>query len=335
MRKFLCALGAILGFLAAAPTWAADKPTLTVYTYNSFTADWGPGPAVKKAFEATCGCQLDYVAVEDGAALLTRLQLEGKSTKADIVLGLDTNLTSEATKTGLFAPHGMDLSGLKLPIAWTDPVFVPFDYGYFAIVYDKTKLPKPPASLAELVDGDPNQKILLEDPRTSTPGLGFMLWIKQVYGDKADAAWAKLRPRILTVSKSWDEAYALFTKGEAPMVLSYTTSPAYHIMEENTDKYVAARFAEGQYMQVEVAGRTASSAHADLAAKFLAFMVTAGFQDPIPTTNWMYPVIAPAGGLPPAYGTLVQPAKALLFAPDDVAAHRKAWIDEWLQAMSQ
>ncbi|HTO84682.1 MAG TPA: thiamine ABC transporter substrate binding subunit [Methylomirabilota bacterium] len=334
MRKFLCALGAILGILAV-PTWAADKPTLTVYTYNSFTADWGPGPAVKKAFEATCGCQLDYVAVEDGAALLTRLQLEGKSTKADIVLGLDTNLTSEATKTGLFAPHGMDLSGLKLPIAWNDPVFVPFDYGYFAIVYDKTKLPKPPASLAELVDGDPSQKILLEDPRTSTPGLGFMLWIKQVYGDKSDDAWAKLKPRILTVSKSWDEAYALFTKGEAPMVLSYTTSPAYHIMEENTDKYVAARFAEGQYMQVEVAGRTANSAHADLAAKFLAFMVTAGFQDPIPTTNWMYPVIAPAGGLPPAYGTLVQPAKALLFAPDDVAAHRKAWIDEWLQAMSR
>lgn len=32
--------------LCAAPVFA--KPTLTVYTYDSFAADWGPGPAVKK-----------------------------------------------------------------------------------------------------------------------------------------------------------------------------------------------------------------------------------------------------------------------------------------------
>jgi thiamine transport system substrate-binding protein len=334
MRRFLTILALAAGF-APALAGAADKPALTIYTYSSFTADWGPGPAVKKAFETGCACEVNYVAVEDGAALLTRLQLEGKNTKADIVLGLDTNLTAEATKTGLFAPHGMDLSGLKLPMAWNDPVFVPFDYGYFAIVYDKTKLAKPPASLAELIDGDPSQKILLEDPRTSTPGLGFMLWIKEIYGDKAGDAWTKLKPRVLTVSKSWSEAYDLFTKGEAPMVLSYTTSPAYHIIEEKTDKYVAAPFAEGHYMQVEVAGRIAGSAHEDLAKKFLAFMTSAAFQDQIPTTNWMYPVIATSGGLPPAFGTLVQPAKSLLFAPEDVAAHRKAWIDEWLQAMSR
>lgn len=33
--------------LIAAPALAA-KPVLTVYTYDSFAADWGPGPAVKK-----------------------------------------------------------------------------------------------------------------------------------------------------------------------------------------------------------------------------------------------------------------------------------------------
>ena len=62
---------------------------------------------------------------------------------ADIVLGLDTSLTAEATATGLIAPHGLDLAGLQLPIAWNDPQFVPFDYGYFAFVYDKTKLGQP------------------------------------------------------------------------------------------------------------------------------------------------------------------------------------------------
>jgi len=334
MLRFLLLFALALGLFSAGAA-SAETPTLTIYTYNSFTSEWGPGPAVTKVFEATCACKVDWVALEDGAALLSRLQLEGKNTKADLVLGLDTSLTAEARATGLFAPHALDLSHLKVPIAWTDPVFVPFDYGYFAVVYDKTKLPKPPASLKELVEGDPSQKIVLEDPRSSTPGLGFMLWIKEVYGDQAGAAWTKLSPRILTVSKGWSEAYGLFTQGEAPMVLSYTTSPAYHIIEEKTDKYAAAPFAEGHYMQVEVAGRIAGSPESDLAGKFLAFMISPGFQDQIPTTNWMYPVSDVTGGLPKEFGQLVQPAKSLLFTPEEVAAHRKQWIDEWLQATGQ
>jgi thiamine transport system substrate-binding protein len=333
MRLFPWILALLLGLLPASLA-AQDKPTLTVYTYSSFTSDWGPGPAVKKAFEAECSCQLDYVAVEDGAALLSRLQLEGTHTKADVVLGLDTNLTAEARATGLFAPHGQDLSGLKLPIAWADDVFVPFDYGYFAVVYDKTKLPKPPTSLQELVDGDPGQKILIQDPRSSTPGLGLLLWMREIYGDGAAAAWKRLKPRILTVSKGWSEAYELFTKGEAPMVLSYTTSPAYHIIAESTDKYAAAPFAEGQYMQVEVAGLIAGSPNGKLAKRFLAFMISPAFQDTIPTGNWMYPVAATSAPLPPAFDTLVKPARPLLFSPEDVAKSRKQWIDEWLEAMS-
>ncbi|HCC15368.1 MAG TPA: thiamine ABC transporter substrate binding subunit, partial [Escherichia coli] len=65
---------------------------LTVYTYDSFAADWGPGPKVKKAFEADCNCELKLVALEDGVSLLNRLRMEGKNSKADVVLGLDNNL---------------------------------------------------------------------------------------------------------------------------------------------------------------------------------------------------------------------------------------------------
>jgi thiamine transport system substrate-binding protein len=311
---------------------AGDLPVLTVYTYSSFISDWGPGPAVKKAFEAECACTLNFVGVEDGVVLLSRLRLEGTSSPADVVLGLDTNLTAEAAATGLFAPHNMDLSALQLPIAWHDADFVPYDFGYFAFVYDSTKLKNPPRSLADLVAGNASDKILIEDPRSSTPGLGLLLWIKQVYGDQAAAVWQKLKPRILTVSKSWDEAYGLFLKGEAPLVLSYTTSPAYHIIEEKKTQYAAAEFPEGQYLQVEVAGITAHAKHPDLARKFLAFMVSSKFQDVIPETNWMFPVSKVTGGLPSAFPSL--PKKSLMIAPEDIAAHRKAWIDEWLAAMS-
>jgi len=323
--------------LAASLTWlapAAAEGKLTVYTYESFTAEWGPGPQVEKAFEAECGCDLTFVSVADGVALLNRVRLEGQATKADVVLGLDTNLTSEAKASGLFAPHGA-VGALSLPITWKDDVFVPYDFGYFAVVYDTQTLKEPPKSLKELVDGDPAQKIVIQDPRTSTPGLGLVLWVKEVYGAEAPAAWERLRKRVLTVTPGWSESYGLFTKGEAPMVLSYTTSPAYHMIAEKTDRYQATAFAEGQYMQIEVAGMTVNGAKNPLAAQFMAFMTSPTFQDVIPETNWMLPAAATSKPLDPAFDRLVKPMKALLIDPEVVEKNRKAWVDEWLAAMSR
>ena len=331
MRKTVL-LAALAALLSSTSAFAADK-TLTVYTYESFTAEWGPGPKVKAAFEKTCGCTVNYVSVEDGVALLNRLKLEGKDTKADVVLGLDTGLVADAKATGLFAPAAIDAAAVKVPGNFKDDVFVPYDYGHFAVVYDTEKLKTPPKSLDELVNGNPEEKIVIEDPRTSTPGLGLLLWMKSVYGDKAGDAWKKLSKRVLTVTPGWSEAYGLFTKGEAPMVLSYTTSPAYHEMEEKTSRYQAASFSEGHYIQIEVAGLTATSKDPALAKSFLSFMVSPAFQDIIPTTNWMLPAAKMDQPLPEAFNKLVQPAKTFLMTPDEVQKNRKAWVDEWVAAM--
>jgi thiamine transport system substrate-binding protein len=277
---------------------------------------------------------VDFVSVADGVALLNRVKLEGATTKADVVLGLDTNLTAEAKATGLFVPHGA-VSDVAVPGGWTDDVFVPYDYGYFAVVYDTEKLKNPPKSLKELVEGDPAQKIVIQDPRTSTPGLGLLLWVKSVYGDKAPEAWAKLKDRVLTVTPGWSEAYGLFTKGEAPMVLSYTTSPAYHMIAEKSDRYQAASFAEGHYLQIEVAGITTTGAKNPLSQEFMTFMTGPKFQDAVPETQWMYPAGKMDKPLDPVFDTLVKPAKTLLFSPQEVAASRKAWVDEWLGVMSK
>jgi thiamine transport system substrate-binding protein len=324
---------AILSTGLALPAAAADK-TLTVYTYESFVSEWGPGPKVKEAFEKTCACTVEFVGVADGVALLTRLKLEGETSKADVVLGLDTNLVEEAKQTGLFEANGVDVSAAKVPGGFTDDVFLPYDYGHFAVIYDTETIKTPPTSLKELVEGDPSQKIVIQDPRTSTPGLGLLLWVKSVYGDKAPEAWAKLKDRVLTVTPGWSEAYGLFTKGEAPMVLSYTTSPAYHMVAEETDRYQAAEFSEGHYIQIEVAGLLKNAPEKELARQFLAFMLEPGFQDTIPTNNWMMPVAVTSEPLPEAFGKLVQPKTTFLMSPAEVAANRQAWIDEWLKAMT-
>ena len=54
-----------LGFSTAA---VAQEKTLTVYTYESFVSEWGPGPKVKEAFESTCDCTVNFVGVADGVS---------------------------------------------------------------------------------------------------------------------------------------------------------------------------------------------------------------------------------------------------------------------------
>jgi thiamine transport system substrate-binding protein len=318
------------GLALCATSALAETPVLQVMTYDSFVTEWGPGPAIEAAFEATCACDLQFVGTGDGAALLARLQLEGPRTDADIVLGLDTNLTAAARETGLFAPHGVT-ADLDLPIAWTDTEFLPFDWGYFAFVGNAGETQA--TSLRDLADSD--LKIVIQDPRSSTPGLGLLMWVKTAYPDEAANIWADLADNIVTVTSGWSEAYGMFLEGEADAVLSYTTSPAYHMIAEEDDSKIAWAFDEGHYMQVEVAGKVAGTDQPELADAFLAFMVSDAFQSVIPTTNWMYPAVTPADGLPAGFETLVTPDTALLLSPEDAAAIRDGTLDEWRTALSQ
>ncbi|MDE0111344.1 MAG: thiamine ABC transporter substrate binding subunit [Albidovulum sp.] len=333
MKKFL--ISAVACVVAQTGGAFAGGQTLTVYTYDSFVSDWGPGPQIEAAFERSCACDLKFVAAGDGAAVLSRILLEGERTEADIVLGLDTNLTAAARKSGLFAPHGQEPKGLTLPIEWNDEYFLPYDWGYFAFVYDNTRLPEAPGSFKELVEEYPDLSIVIQDPRSSTPGLGLVLWMKMVHGDRAASAWSALDSKIVTVTKGWSEAYSMFLDGEADMVLSYTTSPAYHAIAEGDSSKKAAIFADGNYLQVEVAGKLTSTENGDLADKFLAFMLADEFQSIIPTTNWMYPAALDRNSLPQEFAELPVPEIALLYEDFEAEALRKDAIAEWRDALTR
>ena len=336
MLKFFLLFTVSLG-LGVGLANADEKPELVVYTYESFASEWGPGPQIKLEFEKTCNCTLTFVGLDSSVGILGRIQLEGAESKADIVLGLDTSLISMATRTGLFAPHGISTEGqLALPIevnAWQDKNFVPFDWGFFAFNYDKSRLRNVPSSFEELVAVDNDIKILIQDPRTATPGLGLMLWVNAVYGDEAPKLWKKLAPKLVTVTKGWWDAYSMFLEGEADMVLSYSTSPAYHLIVEGKDNYAAAEFTDGHYMQIEVAGALKNSKHPDLAKSFLESLMGKNIQSMLPTTNWMYPA-AQTGALPDGFGGLIKPIKTHLFAPEVVEQNRTLWIKDWIEGLS-
>lgn len=324
--RLLSALGLSLCFT----TLSAKE--LTVYTYSSFTSSWGPGPQLKTLFEAQCDCTLNYVSSDDGVSLLNRLRLEGASTRADVVLGLDDALMEQTRSLGLVQPHQLDLSNWPLnpDLAWTDTDFIPFDYGYFAFIYDTHKIETPVDSLEALLNSDAS--IIYQDPRTSTPGQGLMLWMQKVYGEDVHQAWQRLARNTVTVTKGWSEAYGMFLQGEADYVLSYTTSPAYHVVAEESDQYQAALFTEGHVAQIELAAVTASSKQVELAQAFLQFLLSEEAQTVIPTTNWMLPVRTDIE-LPEVF--LQTKPQRIGFSPEETEAGRETWLRTWRNAVSR
>ena len=313
-------------------TTTVDAKKLTVYTYDSFVSEWGPGPIIEQKFEDKYNIDLELIAVDSAATLLNKVILEGSNTKADIVLGLDMNLFDSADKSGLFINHSLDNleNDIMLPIKWDSKVFVPYNYGYFAFVYNNTKLLNPPKSMDELINST-DARIVIQDPRTSTPGLGLLIWMKALYGNDAKNKWVKLNKKIISVTKGWTDAYYnFFMAGEADLVLSYSTSPAAHIMFEENYEISAAIFEEGNYVSIEFAGILKSSNNQKMANNFLRFMISDDFQSVLPSTNIMYP-IANNLMLPEAFNKIEVP-DMLQIDPEEINKNKDEWINEWLNA---
>lgn len=310
-----------------APAGAARE--VVVWTYDSFVSEWGPGAAAAEAFKKKTGVSARFVSHGDGGTVLAKAVAEGSKADADVILGIDQNLMAKAIESGILSPYKPAAAG-RLPADLVlDPEYrlIPYDYGHFAIVYDSEKVSVPPASLEDLTKKEFGRKLILMDPRTSTPGLGFLAWTKAVYGAEWQDYWKRLAPSILTVAEGWDTGYGLFSSGEAPLVLSYTTSPAYHLEYDKTERYKAAIFSQGHVAQIEAAGILKSAKRRAEAELFIEFMLSDEFQSIIPLTNWMYPVVDIA--LPASYRLAPKPAKIL-----PAVAPTSADLDAWARAAS-
>ena len=324
----------VFAFASCGKAKVAEKPnsdnTVVIWTYDSFVSEWGPGPEVSRVFEEKTGIKIEWVSRGDAGTVLSRLLLEGKNSEADLILGIDQNMVERALSSGLlegYQPAGAEKIFAELGI---DSLYrlIPMDYSFFAIVYDSEKLDRIPQSLEDLTNPEYRKNLILIDPRTSSVGLGFFSWVNDVYGDKWSNYWQRLEPSILTIAEGWSSAYGLFTRGEAAMVLSYTTSPGYHLEYENTERYKAAIFQDGHPLQIEAAGLLKTAKNKQNAKLFLDFMVSADFQDIIPLTNWMYPVI----DIPLPASFNINPKSAKHLRPFEVSEEK---LNEWSSLMSR
>jgi len=281
-------------FSLSALSCAREAGSLTVWTYDSFVSEWGPAPKLAELYKAQTGTAVEFISKGDGGALLASVLSAGKRLDADLVIGLDNNQLLQALDSSLFFGASFPGTSKLKPELLLDSRnrLLPFDYGNFAFIWDsQSKIPAP-QSLEDLTKPEYAKQIILMDPRTSTPGLGFLAWTQAVYGEGWKEYWKRLGPSVLAMTPGWDTGYGLFTKGEAPLVISYSTSPAYHKAFENSERYKTLVFKEGHPVQIELAGVISKSRHRRQAEAFLAFLLSSQAQSLLPETQWMYPANA-------------------------------------------
>lgn len=308
---FVMCLGSIHALGGSEPNGRSRE--VVVYAYDSFVSEWGPGPELKRLFEEQTDYSLTFVSCGDAAEVLSRAIRERKNPRADVLVGIDNTLLGEARDADILISYRPADAGERIPegLALSDDwLLTPYDWGVFSIIYDTESGIVPPASLEDLTADTYRGKVILMDPRMSTPGAGFLAWTIAVYGEGYGEYWKRLKPNILTLAPGWDAGYGLFVAGEAPLVISYTTSPAYHLEYEQSTRYRALLFPEGHIRQIEGAGVVRGAANAEGAKAFIQFLVSREAQNVLPRTQWMYPVDASVP-LPDSFSASPQPDKIL------------------------
>jgi len=317
-----------------------DSPTqeegnvLTIYTYDSMVSEYGIGPKIIPKFEEQCNCKVKMVAKGDAGQVLSTIILEKNSPKADVVIGIDNSLAHRAIEQNVleeFNPKNISVVPENLKFAGS--YLVPYDFGYLAFVYDSEKV-SGLNSFNDLLNPSLKQKIAIQNPRSSSPGLALLLWTISVYGDPGyKEFWKEFKPNILVVTEGWDESAGLFSAGEIPIYLSYATSPPYYAEFEQINHYLAAEFKEGHYLQVEGMGIVKGTKNRALAEKFIEFSLGESFQEEVPFNQFMFPVNKDIE-LPVAFKEYaLYPKKQLELDPALVNEKQEEWISEWEKIM--
>ena len=255
------------------------KEVLVVGTYDSFSAEWGPGPVIETEFEKNCNCDVQYVSTSQAGTLANEIFLKDK----DVILGVEM--------------HEFDYTSENWNI---------YDYGYFSFIYNEETLKDIPNSFEELIN-QTNLKIVVQDPRTSPVGLGLLRWMKLTHPDNFPTILKKFNNNVLTYTPGWSEAYGIFLEGKADLVLSYSTSPFYHQEYEDEYKYKAIEFTDGHLATKEIVYVRPDSEKQKLGKEFVEFMMRDDIQKIIAQMNIMYPASENDNNIPDKMRQLKKP----------------------------
>lgn len=327
------------------PSLAGHK--VTVLAYASFSYVFGD---LEQEFENLTGADVELVTEDDTGAVLERALRERGEPSFDVIYGIDNVLMGKAIREGLFEPYAPLLARDLAP----GLDFVPGDaatvvnHGYIAVNVDA----KRNLTVRDLDDVRANaEHFVTQDPRTSTPGLGFMLATIATYGEASPTRydwldyWNDLLSGSVLVTAGWTEAYAgHFTggygqweegfTGKRSIVTSYTTSPAYEMYYEYDTLNHNVLAPKATFHQIQTMGIARGTDDVAAAQAWLEFCLTEAFQGRAASGEAIYPAVKGVNvtqvykGRDPRPGTFVDTG----FTYEQLDANIERWLREWTDA---
>ena len=205
---------------------------LRILTYSSFAGGGGPGPRLLGEFKRICDCEMETVNAGDAGLILERLKLTQESNPVDVVVGIDQMAISDA-RFLTWKKVAIDDKDFSVK---ANGDFIPLDWSPMSFVY-REGTANVPQNFSDLLKPGLKHQLALQDPRSSSPGLQFLQWVRAVKNNGAKDFLTSLEPNIASISPSWSFSYGLFQKKEANFVFSYGTSLAYHWGVEKDRSY--------------------------------------------------------------------------------------------------
>lgn len=280
------AAGTASGSGAAAP--AQDKGTVTILTHDSFAL---PEELIAR-FEQESGYTLVTTAPGDAGAVVNQVLLSKDAPVADGVYGVEDHSAHrlvDQQAVAPFTPADLPASAQELVV---EGAMTPVDRGQVCFNtdpawFEENGLPAP-TTLDQLREPEYARLTAVTSPVTSSPGLALLAATTAEYGEDGWRGWWEdLLEGGAKVDASWSDAYAVdFSggegKGEFPIVLSYSSSPAFapetEVLEDSCTP------------QVEYAGVLAGAKNPEGAQAFVEFLLTEDVQAALPENMYMYPV---------------------------------------------
>jgi thiamine transport system substrate-binding protein len=344
MKHNILLIFILTGALLSACASKGSTP-LTIMTHDSFSAS----EALITAFEQANQVKLIFLKSGDAGAALNKAILSKEAPLADVFYGVDNTFLARALAAGIYTAYPSPLLA-KIPAGFQlDPqdYALPVDYGDICINYDKAyfrahNLPVP-ATLEDLLKPEYKALLVVENPATSSPGLGFLLATVKHFGEDGYVNyWRSLRLNGVVVVEGWETAYytnfsASSGGGAQPLVVSYASSPAAEVVYATTPLTEAPTASilgpDTCFRQIEFVGIFKGTSQPDLAKKFVDFMLSRQFQEDIPLQMFMYPVNTEAA-LPQEFINYAQAAaQPVTLDPAVIAARRDQWIAGWTEAV--
>ncbi len=346
MRKIV-AMGMILLALVLAACSAGgsatdEPPVIRLMTHDSFDMS----AELLDDFEAETGIRVEVFKAGDGGEILNKAILSKDAPLADVLFGVDNTFLSRALDNDLFLPYDSPILADIADSLRLDPQnrVLPVDFGDVCLNYDVSWFAgrglAPPDSLADLADPAYAGLTVVENPATSTPGLGFLLTTIDAFGEDGYLDyWARLVDNDVLVVDGWETAYySHFTaasEGDRPIVVSYAGSPAAEVYYAETppdEAPTAAVLTDGTcFRQIEFVGILRGTQKEKEARQLVDFLLDRPFQEDIPLKMFVYPANETAV-LPDVFQQYSQtPAAPVQLDPSRITANREAWIQAWTE----